>query len=374
MYTLLSSINIIISSLVCCRYNGVYDIHVYPHNFVPNGTQYEDKGKYVRFGYITSDEGENLSNAKQASQGSFIILDDGSFVHACNVHAYVPHSANFNAITVGFTESETQKLKISCMKFQRTAFKFQGQVEFELKYSYFQILHSFINKLPEIVVKRLVPCENSLIESDQSYSSPKPLYPFLELDFIQLKALNTILNHPHASTPLLIAGPFGTGKTRLLARAAYDILRKKNSRVLICAHHQASVDTFVEYFGKMKSDENNQWPISFICVTPGGFYHPANPTYKKYYRKKHEIKWLQNERLVITTLSTAPSLLHKTPKYFFTDILIDGGAQTREPETVGPLCFAGKYTRIVIAGDHCQVLYFNLTIIVLFMMLYNCSK
>ena len=309
----------------------------------------------MRFGYITSDDGENLSNAKQASQGSFIILDDGSFVHAHNVHAYIPHGANFNAITVGFTESETQKLKISCMKFQRTAFEFQGQVEFELKYFYFQLLHSFINKLPKIVVEKLVPCENRFIESDQAYSSPKPLYPFLELDFIQLKALNTILNHPHASTPMLIAGPFGTGKTRLLARAAYDILRKKNSRVLICAHHQASADTFVEYFGKMKSDESKQWPISFIRVTPSGFYHPPNHKYIKYYKKKHEIKQLQNERLVITTLSTAPSLLHKTPVNFFTDILIDEGAQTREPETVGPLCFAGEYTRIVIAGDHCQV-------------------
>ena len=344
------------------RYNGVYDIYIYPRNFIPDGIQYEDEEKYVRFGYITSDDGENLSNAKQASQGSFIILDDGSFVHAHNVRAYAPHSANFSAITVGFTESESQKLKISCMKFQRTAFNLQSRVEFELKYSYFQMLHSFINKLPKLVVEKLVPCENSLIESDQGYSSPKPLYPFLELDFIQLKALNTVLNHPHASTPLLIAGPFGTGKTRLLARAAYDILRKKSSRVLICAHHQASVDTFVEYFGKMKSD---QWPISFIRVTPGGSYHPANPTYKKYYKKKHEIKRLQNERLVITTLGTAPSLLKKTPRYFFTDILIDEGAQTREPETVGPLCFAGKYTRIVIAGDHCQVFYLTWTIVLL---------
>ena len=335
------------------RYNGVYDIHVYPRKFFP-AIQYEDD-EIVRFGYITSDDGESLSNAKQASQGSFIILDDGSFVHAHNVRAHVPHSANFSAIAVGFTESETQKLKISCMKFQRTAFKFQGQVEFELKYSYFQMLHSFINRLPKSVVERLVPCENSLIESDQDYSSPKPLYPFLELDFIQLKALNTILNHPHASTPLLIAGPFGTGKTRLLARAAYDILRKKNSRVLICAHHQASADTFVDYFGKMQSYENT---ISFIRVTLDTPYYPANyPKYKKYYKKRCEIDQLQNERLVITTLGIAPSLLRKTPrKYFFTDILIDEGAQTREPETIGPLCVAGKYTRIVIAGDHCQVL------------------
>ena len=56
----------------------------------------------------------------------------------------------------------------------------------------------------------------------------------------------------------------------------------------------------------------------------------------------------------------APYLYHKIPgewkrRGFYTDILIDEGAQTREPETVGPLSLAGRFTRIVIAGDHRQV-------------------
>lgn len=68
---------------------------------------------------------------------------------------------------------------------------------------------------------------------------------------------------------------------------------------------------------------------------------------------------LERCRLVITTLGTAPRLFHKISgdnrRNFFSDILIDEGAQTREPETVGPLSLAGKFTKIVIAGDHCQV-------------------
>ena len=36
---------------------------------------------------------------------------------------------------------------------------------------------------------------------------------------------------------------------------------------------------------------------------------------------------------------------------------MDEGAQTREPESVGPLCLANKETKIVIAGDHNQVGY-----------------
>ena len=43
----------------------------------------------------------------------------------------------------------------------------------------------------------------------------------------------------------------------------------------------------------------------------------------------------------------APYLYHKIPgewkrRGFYTDILIDEGAQTREPETVGPLSLAAE--------------------------------
>ena len=40
---------------------------------------------------------------------------------------------------------------------------------------------------------------------------------------------------------------------------------------------------------------------------------------------------------------------------FFTHILMDEGAQAREPEAVAPLCLATKDTKIVIAGDSSQV-------------------
>jgi len=42
------------------------------------------------------------------------------------------------------------------------------------------------------------------------------------------------------------------------------------------------------------------------------------------------------------------------PLEFFTHILLDEGAQTREPEVIAPLSMAGKNTKIVIAGDQNQ--------------------
>ena len=44
------------------------------------------------------------------------------------------------------------------------------------------------------------------------------------------KTYNLIMNI-NIQAPILVAGPFGTGKTRLLARAAYEILKWKKSRV-----------------------------------------------------------------------------------------------------------------------------------------------
>jgi len=53
---------------------------------------------------------------------------------------------------------------------------------------------------------------------------------------------------------------------------------------------------------------------------------------------------------------TAPQLI-KMKVRPFTHILIDEGAQTREPEAVAPLGLADDNAKIVIAGDHLQVIF-----------------
>ena len=182
---------------------------------------------------------------------------------------------------------------------------------------------------------------------------------------MQTKALNKILNSS-PGLPVLVAGPFGTGKTRLLARTAYEILESSpNSRVMICAHHQVSADTFLEYFGEMIMDEENPWACEMIRVVPNHTYRKKGGKYSSFIVTRPELKSrkaLERSRLVVTTLGVAPSIFHLVPgdnssikRQYFSDILIDEGAQTREPETVGPLTLAGVNTRIVIAGDHCQV-------------------
>jgi len=58
----------------------------------------------------------------------------------------------------------------------------------------------------------------------------------------------------------------------------------------------------------------------------------------------------------VTTFINTQQLLQLRVRPF-THILIDEGAQSREPEAVAPLSLADKHTKIVIAGDHMQVKY-----------------
>ena len=357
---LLLSINNLIFIFRC---NKVYEIHVFQPGYVPDGLQYDTYEDYKRFGYITSEDSDTLSHAKQASEGSYIILDNNSFVHARHVRAFLPYVANINAIPIAFGEGQLEKLKKS-KYFSKSVYSFEAEVRFELKHSYFQRLHNAVKHLTVEITRKLNPSEAMLRTSrpdKRFFITGEPVYDNIRLDQqVQMKALHTILNSS-SDWPILIAGPFGTGKTRLLARAAYEILKMKRSRVLICAHHQASVDTFLEYFGAMK-DADIPWAIDMIRITPKRYRSATKERYCSFFKTGSEVKSgdLEKNRLIITTLGMAPYLYHKIPgewkrRGFYTDILIDEGAQTREPETVGPLSLAGRFTRIVIAGDHRQV-------------------
>ena len=86
--------------------------------------------------------------------------------------------------------------------------------------------------------------------------------------------------------------------------------------------------------------------------------HKRDKQYSKFYITATEIEQSRKlPQVIVTTLSTSLHLqayVRKTGKYF-THILMDEGAQTREPESVAPLTMARSDTKIIITGDHKQV-------------------
>ena len=331
------------------RCTGTYEVTIFQPGFKPGNMEHNRDEVFVRFGYISGSEGDKLSYAKQASEGSFIVLDGHTFIKVKHVHAYVPKDANSNAIVFGLTKEANSKL-VWWSALAKTRWSRSLQVHFELKHSYFQRLHTALDRINfESIMKIMPNHENFADDSERRYWNPgKPEHKDLELDSYQQRALRTILNCSPGA-PVLVTGPFGTGKTRLLARAAYEILKSPRSRVLICAHHQASVDTFVKILGKVIDNDIMIRVIpneSYRSQIRDEYYHLFVPKYKVCYSLEEA-----GIRLVITTLGTSNLRIRSK----FSHILIDEGAQTREPEIISPLHFARESTKIIIAGDHLQV-------------------
>ena len=320
---------------------------------------------YSRYGYISGEDGDILAYAKQASEGSFITLNKSVCIRAEHVRASISQDFNINPNSIVFGLEESDMFKL--ISWQPTARRNKYihpdplQVKFEVKHLYFNGLRAALSKLTPAGIQKMVPQSCDFVPYPLEPVMPgKPPYHELELDFYQRRALFEIINCS-AGAPVLVTGPFGTGKTRLLVRAAYEILRYPCNRVLMCAHHQNSVDTFIDYFGNMAKHSCKPWRKRFVrIVLSPGYISKVKHEYLHLFKVRGKVKTIDSYDLVITTLGTSHTLLQKSHREF-THILIDEEAQTREPETISPLCFATQNTKVIIAGDHLQVCKITIT-------------
>ena len=234
--------------------------------------------------------------------------------------------------------------------------EFYLRVKFMLKHSYFANNHRSLEHLIPSVLSKLVPRKEDLELSLKAISHiPMPPIELLSLDKeYQFIALKKILGCS-SNAIFLVTGPFGTGKTRLLATAAYNILKQPNTRVLICTSHIQSADSYIyDYFSPMFKSNLLQG-ITPVRLISGGRFSP-NPDHEFDFIPDggRPVQDLLQSRLVVTTLFLTLRLQSHKPQPY-THILIDEGAQTREPEAVAPLSLADSHTKIVVAGDHLQV-------------------
>ena len=177
---------------------------------------------------------------------------------------------------------------------------------------------------------------------------------------------------PQPGPPLLILGPFGTGKTRTIAEAIKKLISiqlhtQADYRILLCTHSNSAADHYIKnhlhlFLTESKISASRFKPIR-ICwenrfvstvsdvvlqyclldLNTGKFALPSKEA-------------MMSHQIVVTTLVTAASLAKlDLPRGFFTHIFIDEAAQAMEAETIIPLCLAGHNSQIVLAGDHLQV-------------------
>ena len=312
-------------------------------------------------------DGDKIAYATQASEAAFIVPEQGVEIAADILLENFRHTdEKLYIVFDGRSENLLRQTLTVTDKYHKS----HVEVQFELKHSYFDNLHRAIEGLSPEVIAKLVPEPTDFKPDIAIQRIPFPKYPNLKLDDDfpgdQFKALRVaVFTHPD-NPPVLITGPFGAGKTRLLASATYFFLQegKRNrqvTRVLVCAHHQASADTFLEcYFGLMVTDDDHPWRVNLTRLTSKDYHHRSDK-YSQWYqtllefRRRASYYAKRYQLLIITTFLTSLHLRELFPSGFFTHILMDEGAQAREPEAVASFCLATNNTKIVIAGDPAQV-------------------
>ena len=242
-------------------------------------------------------------------------------------------------------------------------------VHFEINHVYFNGLHKAVNYLNKHAVSKLFPDEKVLKQSVTGKLLNKTeraaVKEFTLDNEYQMNALEKMVSSD-PRVPLLVTGPFGTGKTRILAAAVSALLTDPNSHILVCTYQHQCANTiyqllFKNYSHIMMRLVPNQTIARSIMneMVPGKRANGmAYAEFSIMLTDEVTMNDLYQAQVIVTTFLTATKLkkLEKgREKIHFTHILIDEGAQAREPESLGALAVVKEDTKIVIVGDHKQV-------------------
>ena len=229
-------------------------------------------------------------------------------------------------------------------------------VHFEINHTYFDGLHKAIDCLSPNAIRKLFPNKTDLREcrtgTNLTMKEKSAIRPFTLDNEYQMNALKRMISS-HPDIPFLVLGPFGTGKTHILAAAVSALICNPSNHILVCTHqHQCADHIFQMLFAKHHKAimrlVPNSWALKLDQVRNEGIVLLKNARHKVFVK-----------RVVVTTFLTATNLqeIEKNTKQSltFSHILIDEGAQTREPETLGALAVVKTETKVIIVGDNKQV-------------------
>lgn len=293
--------------------------------------------------------GDQISYAGQASETVRLKFD--KYPEAIEGDVLISNiSHTEDRLYIGFSKKNIERICSSSCKVEAI---------FGLKFSYFERLNDSIKQLRREVIERIMPSavdfsQDSFLGHLDNYSDTLSLK---HCSKDQVIALRTVISAPPSSPPVLISGPFGSGKTRILALAClyyFSCSHLQTVKILVCTQQHVSADAFYECFNDLSPKRDKD--LEIIRLAPRHYQkNRAGICYKTL--DDIDPAPMKDKVLIITTCSTAITMYKRKDLAigFFSHIFLDEGAQMRAPEAVAPLNFAKENTKIVIAGDHKQV-------------------
>lgn len=164
-----------------------------------------------------------------------------------------------------------------------------------------------------------------------------------------------------SSPPVLLLGPFGTGKTFTIAHVLRMLVKNPDNRILLCTHSNSAADLYIKEFFHVwyKADKHPRLkPIRIYYKMRA--LNTVNQVVQQYclmdehgrFREPVE-KDLEDYGLIVTTLTTSSCLI--SLNLSLTHIVIDEAAQAIECEALIALTLANQDTRLILAGDQMQL-------------------
>ncbi|KTF83755.1 hypothetical protein cypCar_00027252 [Cyprinus carpio] len=232
------------------------------------------------------------------------------------------------------------------------------EVHFQLNRLWFCEMHKAIDDLPAL--DKVLP---DLKNSNFCISSQSVTGQLNEKQQAAMNFVMSVTDNRSSIPPLLIYGPFGTGKTRTLAKMAQVLTQQPQNKILICTHTNSSADLYVNgHFHDYATVHHEAKPLRIKAKESNPrSTDPITLQYCHFSRDGNHFEFpdkavLDSIRIIITTTSLA-RFFHdmKLPENYFSHILIDEASQMLECEALMALGLAGKNTRVVLAGDHMQM-------------------
>ncbi|XP_015589991.1 probable helicase with zinc finger domain isoform X2 [Cephus cinctus] len=230
-----------------------------------------------------------------------------------------------------------------------------------------------LNRLPFCEWHRAIDClpDTGLVFPDISLNVQVPWSPSQywntdldqKLNPKQREAIMIMVAPPEIIIPpVLLLGPFGTGKTFTIAQGLRVVLQEnRNSKILLCTQSNSAADLYVkDFFDSWYKSTMNPRLKPLRIYFKGRARNTVHPIVRDYcltdqnarFRDPNKADILEHG-LIITTLATSSCLTSLTVE--FTHIVIDEAAQALECEALTALALATKKTRLVLAGDQMQL-------------------
>ena len=310
-------------------------------------------------------DADQIQYAAQASENVFLVNESKSDV--CKGEIL---SDNFDDVKEEFYISVNEgDFRILQQKYPRILLDgTKIYVEFEVKHSYFDTLHKSVINVPVSMVEKITFTNAIYSGFSQSFGLIPECPNSIDLSvdqYRQFEALSMIIQAP-THYPVIVSGPFGTGKTRIIARSTYEfamngLQTNTETKILLCAHHSKTIDAYLSKYLLPVFDKVNGVKIVKVARRMDYETNSRNVISRSIYDFRRDVvlsRHIRDQVLVIITtytmsLHVADALSNKS--VHFTHILLDEAAQVREPEAVAALSLGNANTKVVIAGDSKQV-------------------